>query len=195
MLCFISKDLTSESFKRARFIDYFLAVVIFSCFSGCITPNVRYTRPSRSKGQTKKAEPYKRESAIKQFSVISGKLPESKLKSIVDSYRGVPYRRGGTTRKGMDCSGFVWRVYTELGYKDFKRTSSAKMYKLGKKVSRRKAQPGDLVFFKRWLRVNHVGIYMGDNKFAHVSSKKGVVYTPLDDEYFNRRFFGIRRIY
>ena len=195
MLCFISKDLTSESFKRARFIDYFLAVVIFLCFSGCITPNVRYTRPSRSKGQAKNAEPYKRKSAIKQSSVISGKLPESKLKSIVDSYRGVPYRRGGTTRRGMDCSGFVWRVYTELGYKDFKRTSSAKMYKLGKKVSRRKAQPGDLVFFKRWLRVNHVGIYMGDNKFAHVSSKKGVVYTPLDDEYFNRRFFGIRRIY
>jgi lipoprotein Spr len=184
-----------EKDRREQFFDYFLAVVIFLCFSGCITPNVRYTRPSRSKGQTKKTETHKRESAIKQLSVISGKLPDSKLKDIVDSYKGIPYRRGGTTRKGLDCSGFVWRVYTELGYEDFKRTSSAKMYKLGKKVSRRKAQPGDLVFFKRWLRINHVGIYMGNNEFIHVSSKKGVIYTSLDDEYFNRKFFGIRRIY
>lgn len=195
MLCFIIKGLTLESCKRARFIDYFLAVVIFLCFSGCITPNVRYARPSRSGRQAKKAEPHTRESAKKQLSIMSGMLPESRLKSIVDSYIGVPYRRGGTTRNGMDCSGFVWRVYTELGRQDFKRTSSAKMCKLGRKVSKRKVQPGDLVFFKRWIRVNHVGIYMGDNKFAHVSSKKGVIYTSLDDEYFSKRFFNIRRIY
>ena len=182
-------------YRIVPIFDYFFALFILICFSGCLTPSVRYTRPSRSSGKTNKAEPYKRESAIKQSSIISGKLPQSKLKSIVDSYRGVPYRRGGTTRKGMDCSGFVWRVYTELGYGDFKRTSSAAMYKLGKKVSVRKAQPGDLVFFKRWLRINHVGIYMGDNMFAHASPKKGTMYTPLDNEYFNKHFFGIRRIY
>ena len=180
---------------RARFFDYLFAVVIFICFSGCITPHVRYTRPSRSGEKAAKADTRTRPSAGEQPVDTPGKLPQSRLKEIVDSYMGVRHRSGGTTRKGMDCSGFVWRVYTDLGYKEFKRTSSAKMCKLGRRVSQRKAQPGDLVFFKRWLRINHVGIYMGENTFAHVSSKKGVTYTSLDDEYFGKRFVCIRRLY
>lgn len=178
-----------------RLFDYLFALVIFICFSGCLTPHVRYTRPSRSGGKAKETKTYTRESAKEQSVDTPDELPESRLKKIVDSYLGIPHRSGGTARKGMDCSGFVWRVYTELGYKEFKRTSSAKMCKLGRRVSLRKAQPGDLVFFKRWLRINHVGIYMGDNTFAHVSSKKGVTYTSLDDEYFGKRFVCIRRIY
>ena len=179
---------------KARFFDYLFAIVIFICFIGC-TPHVRYTRPSRSGEKAGKADTSTRPSAGVQDVDTPGELPQSRLKEIVDSYMGVRHRSGGTTKKGMDCSGFVWRVYTDLGYKEFKRTSSAKMCKLGRRISLRKAKPGDLVFFKRWLRINHVGIYMGENTFAHVSSKKGVTYTSLDDEYFGKRFVCIRRIY
>ena len=179
---------------KARFFDYLFALVIFFYFCGC-TPHVRYTRPSRSGEKAGKTDTGTRPSAGVQTVKTPGELPRSRLKEIVDSYKGVRHRSGGTTRKGMDCSGFVWRVYTDLGYKDFKRTSSAKMCKLGRRVSLRKAKPGDLVFFKRWLRINHVGIYMGEKTFAHVSSKKGVTYTSFDDEYFSKRFVCIRRIY
>lgn len=180
--------------KGIRFFDYLFALVIFTCLIGC-TPHVRYTRPSRSGENTGKAEAYTRSSIEKRSADTLSGVPQNRLKEIVDSYMGVRHRSGGTTRKGMDCSGFVWRVYTDLGYKDFKRTSSAGMCKLGRRVSLRKAKSGDLVFFKRWLRINHVGIYMGKNIFAHASLKNGVTYTSLDDEYFGKRFVCIRRIY
>ncbi len=172
----------------------FLIAGIFLLLPGCLTSNVRYTRPSHQRMQQKKeADQVKEQENITEI-VTSKDITESKLKKIVNSFVGVPYKYGGTTRKGMDCSGFVWRVYSDLGQKEIPRTSSAKLSKIGTYVSQKKIQPGDLVFFRKWSRINHVGIYMGDNTFAHASSKRGVVYTSLDNEYFRNRLVCIRRV-
>ncbi len=190
----INKFVTWMSIFFYKTVWLFVSIFLFSFLNGCITSQVRYTRPSYKRKSVSSAQ----ERHVEQTVTGSRSLEKSELRHIVDSYLGAPYKYGGTTEKGMDCSGFVWRVFQRLGRNSFKRVSSARMRKLGKPVSMRNAKAGDLIFFRKWGRVgkvNHVGILMGDGTFAHASSKKGIIYTSLDDEYFKKRFAGIRRIY
>jgi cell wall-associated NlpC family hydrolase len=111
---------------------------------------------------------------------------------VAESYLGVRYRWAGSSRKGMDCSGFVGKVFDEAYQLQLPRSSSA-MERYGKKVEKEDLQPGDLVFFKR-VRVDHVGIYMGDGYFIHSQSGIGVTYTKLESAYFSTHYAGAKRI-
>jgi murein DD-endopeptidase / murein LD-carboxypeptidase len=126
----------------------------------------------------------------------SYKVPETKLKRIVDSYIGVRYKSGGMERSGFDCSGFVCVVFRELNHAHLPR-STGKLKWLGRQVSPADARIGDLVFFHGGVfgGINHVGIYMGNRTFAHSSTSKGVTYDALDDEYYQKHFGMIRRIF
>lgn len=111
---------------------------------------------------------------------------------VVKTFLGVPYRYGGTSLKGLDCSAFVKRVYEIVGV-SLPRTAREQS-QAGKWVKRADLQDGDLVFF-RTRRVNdHVGIYIGDNQFVHLSSKnKEATINHLDEPYFHKRFIrGVR---
>jgi lipoprotein Spr len=123
------------------------------------------------------------------------KVPETKLKRIVDSYIGVRYKNGGMERSGFDCSGFVCVVFRELNHARLPR-STGKLRWLGTQVSAYDARIGDLVFFRGGVfgGINHVGIYMGNRTFAHASTSKGVTYDALDDEYYRKHFVMVRRI-
>lgn len=121
---------------------------------------------------------------------------EKELTAAIKSYLGVPYRFGGATKNGMDCSGFVSRVYRD-GI-DLKLPHRARsMFKLGRSVSRNRLGFGDLVFFENIENygVSHVGIYVGDGKFAHASSSRGVVISDFNLDYYKKRYVGARRIY
>jgi lipoprotein Spr len=109
---------------------------------------------------------------------------------------GTRYKRGGENRAGLDCSGFVCRVFRELNGAKLPR-SSGKQWKLGRLVSPADARPGDFVFFRGGLfgTVNHVGIYMGGGRFVHASTSNGVIYSSLDDDYYKKHFAGIRRVF
>ncbi len=109
-------------------------------------------------------------------------------------YRGVRYRWGGMSTRGMDCSGLVALVLRDYGIKA--PHNSKALYKLGKQVSREDLQPGDLVFFHTTRAgISHVGIYIGDGKFVHASSSKGRVRVDrLDTGYYSRRYVGARRV-
>ncbi len=85
----------------------------------------------------------------------------AKVIAIASRYFGVPYRFGGTTPRGFDCSGLVQYVYAQLGI-DLPRTA-AQQYGATRRVSRSEAQPGDLVFFFGGGSISHVGIYVGGN--------------------------------
>ncbi|WP_371380686.1 C40 family peptidase [Sporomusa aerivorans] len=110
-----------------------------------------------------------------------------------ERYLKTPYRFGGDTPKGFDCSGFVKFVYDKNGAK-LPRTTDAQ-YLSGQKVVRTKLQPGDLVFFNTYAAgASHVGIYYGNDKFIHASSSKGVMISRLDEPYWKPRYLGARRI-
>ena len=116
----------------------------------------------------------------------------SDLRRVAEGYLGVKYRWGGRDKGGMDCSGFVTRVFEEAHQMQLPRNSAA-MARYGKKVDKDDLQPGDLVFFKR-VRIDHVGIYMGDGYFIHSQSGIGVTYTKLESPYFSTHYAGAKRV-
>lgn len=115
---------------------------------------------------------------------------------INESYRwlGVPYSYGGNSRKGVDCSGLVARVYTKVGIQ-LPRTAR-EMFTHGKKIDRSQLIPGDLVFFSGTAGsgISHVGIYVGNRHFVHASTSKGVISSGLMEDYYDEHYAGARKI-
>lgn len=111
------------------------------------------------------------------------------------NYVGTPYRGGGTTAGGFDCSGLVVTVYEKFGIA-MPRTSREQA-KFGKQIDRSELKPGDLVFFftSGSTKITHVGIYSGDGEFIHASTRsRKVKYDRLDNKYFRRRYATARRV-
>ena len=123
---------------------------------------------------------------------ISGNQGKS-IVSTAKTFMGVPYVFGGTTPSGFDCSGLLQYVFKMHGI-SIPRLAD-EQYNLGKEVKRSQLSPGDLVFFTTYTEgVSHCGIYIGDGKFLHASSSKGVKIDSLDNEYWKPRFVGARKI-
>lgn len=132
--------------------------------------------------------------AVLALAVLAGSaFADTKLNSTINGLIGVKYKSGGTTAKGFDCSGFTSYVFKELGI-SLPRTSASQS-KVGQKVDKADLIAGDLVFFNTSGKgVSHVGIYVGDGKFAHASSSKGVIISELDSSYYKTRYMGARRV-
>jgi len=114
---------------------------------------------------------------------------------IAKTFVGTPYRAGGTSRKGVDCSGLVIAVYSEFDIR-LPRTS-VDQSRVGEHVDRSGLKPADLLFFKTTRKnpVSHVGIYIGGGKFVHAStSERRVRIDALNDDYYKHRFTVARRI-
>ncbi|PMP92230.1 MAG: NlpC/P60 family protein [Hydrogenobaculum sp.] len=110
-----------------------------------------------------------------------------KLIEIAKQYLGTPYRFGGTSRYGIDCSGFTMKVFDKLGIK-LPRTASEQAH-VGKLAINLK--PGDLLFFKTYRKHHpgHVGIYIGHGLMIDASSAYGkVVIEPINQPYFKKHF-------
>lgn len=107
------------------------------------------------------------------------------------SLTGIPYRFGGTSTRGFDCSGFVQYVYKQSGKSVARDTLG--QYAQSKKVSEPK--PGDLVFFQNTYRkgISHVGIYIGNNKFVHAGGKQSQI-TSLSNSYWKSKFHSFKRL-
>ena len=118
----------------------------------------------------------------------------SELSATATKYLGTPYLYGGTTTSGFDCSGYTSKVFSDLGIK-LNRTSSSQ-YQQGTAVAKSDLQVGDLVFFNTsGSGVSHVGIYIGDNKMIHSQTGKGVSYSNVNDPYYwSSRYIGAKRI-
>ncbi len=122
------------------------------------------------------------------------KIDKTKMSRIIDSFLGTPYRFGGETRSGTDCSGLVKQVYRQYAGFDLPRDTK-KLYKLVRKVESEDLAYGDLVFFSDgWYSVSHVGIYVGERKFVHSTKDLGVVVSSLDENYYRKRYRGARRV-
>lgn len=95
---------------------------------------------------------------------------------------------GRWLKKGIDCSGFTKQLYSQVFNLDIKR-SSRDIFSMVNPVKKDELKEGDMVFFKiRSRSISHVGIYLGNNRFAHASSK-GVAVSSLDDAYWSRYYY------
>ena len=116
-----------------------------------------------------------------------------------NTYIGTPYRFGGMTRSGIDCSAFVLSVYGSATGINLPRISSAQAQE-GERVEREQLEKGDLLFFQtRGSRISHVGIVQeitpeGEIKFIHASTSKGVTISSLNEKYWGLRFRFAKRI-
>lgn len=118
----------------------------------------------------------------------------TELKKTAYSFIGTRYRFGGTSRNGLDCSSFVQHVFRELDV-DLPRTAR-EQYQVGNPVAPGDLQKGDLIFFHTYARFpSHVGIYLGNNKMIHASSRdRRVVISSIDTPYYRSRYIGAKRI-
>lgn len=116
------------------------------------------------------------------------------LKKSAYSFLGARYRFGGNSRKALDCSSFIQQVFREQKV-NLPRTAREQFY-VGNEVMRGDLQKGDLVFFQTYARFpSHVGIYLGNRKMIHASSRDHrVVISSMDTPYYLSRFLGARRI-
>ncbi|MCL2069893.1 MAG: C40 family peptidase [Treponema sp.] len=119
-----------------------------------------------------------------------------KLLATAESYLGTPYRFAGIDRRGMDCSGLVYRSFLEaFNYSAPRRADG--LYIWAQRIDTSDLQPGDLVFFVTvGSAVSHVGIYTGGGQFIHSASEgpqTGVIYSSLDESYWRRTYIGAGR--
>jgi len=120
------------------------------------------------------------------------------FKDELEKFLGVPYRFGGVSTNGMDCSGFAKRFFAEAFGIDLPHNSSAisRLDFLQTLPGRsEELRPSDLLFFgSKKGRINHVGISLGDDKFIHASRQNGVIVSSLRDSYWKRRLLASKRV-
>lgn len=123
---------------------------------------------------------------------------EARLRADIEPWRGTPYKIGGTTKSGIDCSAFTRTIFDTTYQASLPRTAE-EQERLGTKVDRSQLEAGDLVFFRTQgmgplFRSRHVGIYLGGGEFAHASGKNGVTISRLDHRYWSKKYATARRV-
>lgn len=107
---------------------------------------------------------------------------------------GTPYRYGGDSKRGIDCSAFTNVIYQEVYNINLERDSRS-IYKQTVVIPKSELREGDLVFFRiRRGGVSHVGVYLGENKFVHASTQRGVIISDLREDYYRRYYYKSGRI-
>jgi len=176
-----------------------LSIFLVSCGSSKKSTS-SHTKTHKTSSKKTASKPTKKPS--KKSSSSRKTSSESKTTSNIiktaNTYKGTKYKFGGTTKKGMDCSGLVYVAYGKEGI-NLPRVSRD-MAKQGKSVSLKKVIEGDLLFFKTGTknRINHVGIVTsvknGEIFFIHASTSRGVINSSLNESYWKKTFVEARRI-
>ena len=184
----------------------FLVLLLAGCASqrrAVRHPSVRHPsvqRPTAHKHRTIPQKPPSRKAETKLRKKSPVKIKDERALRVIEAaraYTGTPYRWGGTTRAGMDCSGLLVTAFRSCGI-ELPRTSAAQS-ETGRLVSIYQVVPGDLVFFAtKGRRISHVGMVTevrgkNDIQFIHASSSLGVVESNLFSNYYRKNFVKARR--
>ena len=167
-------------------------VLLCLIFTSCLSrPERRVydikTKPSSSyNGKAKKGHLLANYAEV--LGVREKDLDNIELYSFIDEWMGAPHRLGGQTKAGIDCSAFISQLYSQVYEKSLPRAS----YEMAEEVKRKYENQlieGDLVFFSFGKeKVDHVGLYLRNNKFIHVSTSKGVMISDLHESWFYKYF-------
>jgi cell wall-associated NlpC family hydrolase len=154
-----------------------LVIILSGIIISCSTP-----KNYRSSSQTIYAE-----------QLYNQNLVSTILYNQYKEWKGTPYKTGGLSKKGIDCSGLVYLTFKYKFGVELPRTTK-KQVDLGKLVNKNNLFPGDLIFFKTGIWNRHVGIFIEMNKFMHSSTSRGVIISSLDDEYWRKKYYLAKRI-
>lgn len=158
-----------------------------------VVAGLSFSACSKSRKATAKKSPTTQRSDVRsayasRLGVSAGQLKNERLYIFIDEWEGTPYRYGGTTKSGADCSGFVGALYQDVYKKQLPRTTS-QLDQGTKTIAKNNLQEGDIVFFDIEGKKNaHVGVYLVNNKFVHASSSKGVTISDLENPYYKKAF-------
>jgi len=120
-------------------------------------------------------------------------IQNKSLYELIDSWWGTPYRLGGTTQRGVDCSSFVQTIMLGVFALQLPRTAREQK-ELSSWIPMSDLKEGDLVFFNTRGSVSHVGVYLHNNKFVHASTSGGVMISDLNETYWSRKLLGAGRV-
>jgi len=164
-------------------------LALFFCTTGCAGG-----KPAAPPTTLLAAQPAMLPGATQAGIALSGALSlENELRGKVNFWLGTPYKLGGSSRRGIDCSGFVQQIVRDVFAIELPRTAKEQA-RCGADVAPSELSPGDLLVFKiRGVR-HHVGIYLGSGKFAHASRRKGITIATLSESYWRRAFRAARRL-
>ncbi len=177
--------------NRHKLVILLVVFVLPLFFASCKATRKTGRRLEISKHKRKETKT-KRGFYIEYSKKLGIKLTGSENKKLIQTINdwvGVPYKFGGCTKKGTDCSCFVKIVMKEVFDYDLPRKSS-EMIKSVNRENKNSLKDGDLVFFKiSGNKISHVGIYICHNKFIHASKSRGVIISGLDESYYKRYYF------
>jgi len=163
-----------------RLVTFTISILlVFSFFHHAIAQELPITEPSPS------------------FPAQHYLIFSENIKKIVENHLGVRYRRGGSSKKGVDCSGFVRLVFRDLYGIDLPYVAATQYtMPIFKNIALGDLRIGDLIFFSpttKKKRINHVGIYLADGHFAHALEKRGVIISSLNNRHWKSRIFSTKR--
>jgi len=164
-----------------------LVILFFLLLSGCSSKNnpsyvaklTPYEKPTK-----KELPPYK----LKKHNAVTLALYEEYVK-----WYGTPYKFGGESLNGVDCSALVESIYRDAFGLKIPRTTSQQV-KIGYKISKNSTKEGDIVFFKTGYNTRHSGIYLENGHFINTSSKYGVTISSLHNPYWKSKYWQSRRV-
>ena len=176
---FSSKVVEEETIEDDKKVDLKKVEQRFSSTKTSTAP----VTPKKGGDEIKKTEP-----------VASGSFEQQKMMDAILKWMGTPYELGGETRSGIDCSAFSREIFKTSAGVDLPRTTEQQV-KLGSSVSQENLKFGDLIFFNTTgQNPSHVGIYIGDDMFAHASVSFGVTLSSLYSSYYKKRYTEGRRV-
>jgi probable lipoprotein NlpC len=176
--------------KHKILLALLIGIQIFAC--GHLPPLApglanKTEKPDGNQEKGTKEPEVKRKPGVKNITGIAA------WDNVLSPWLGTPYLYGGTTKSGVDCSGFTSNIYMEKAKMSIPRTAAAQSG-TGSPADKASLVVGDLVFFGESGKVSHVGLYVGDGNFIHASSSRGVMVSPLEDSYWKPRYAKARRI-
>ncbi|MBD1226241.1 bifunctional murein DD-endopeptidase/murein LD-carboxypeptidase [Xenorhabdus griffiniae] len=170
------------------------AIIAAATLTACSSPDSNLRNKQTETHAVNTGKHYLLQASQDEFETLVNKLDiKSKILNQYADWKGVAYRLGGNTKRGIDCSAFVQRTFHDQFGMELPR-STLEQQNIGQTVSRSKLRAGDLVLFKTGVRRRHVGIYIGNNQFVHASTSNGVIVSKLTDTYWSKRYYGARRV-